>query len=310
MNVPVPGRQPHPLLLHGAILSSALLVSTSFIVGKAITPCLDPLLLTCYRFVLAAVLFLGLARLQGTISLPGPTDFFRYSLISATLVGFFWLMFIALRSTTPLNTAVIFTIVPGISGIYSWLLMRERLKGQRLIALILAMAGAQWVLCDGQPSRLLALHFSGGDLIFLLACLLMAAYTPLVKYLHRGEPMLMMTLWVVVTGSCWLLLLSLPKMHQLLQVHTLPAMVLAGIAYLAVFTTIITFYITQWTTLYLGPTRVAAYSFTYPTLILFLEWCLHGTLPAWPTILGIVLFFLPAMYVLQRGDTTSAVQSV
>lgn len=284
------------------MLVSAFLVSTSFSVVKAITPLWDPLLLTCSRFVLAGILFLGLVRLRQKITLPCLADFFRYSLISATLVLFFWLMFAALRSTTPLNTAVIFTIVPGISGIYSWLLLRERLQLHRLIALFLAMAGALWVLCDAKPSRLLALHLSYGDLIFFAACLIMAAYTPLVKRLYRGESMQIMTLWVLITGSAWLLLLSLPKMHLALQLPNLPATAMLGIVYLAVFTTIITFYLTQWATLFLGPTRVAAYSFTYPAFILLLEWLLYTSLPSWPTLLGIFFFFLPAMYVLQRKD--------
>lgn len=287
-------------LCHAAMLVAAFLVSTSFAVVKAITSCWDPLLLTCCRFVLASILFLGLVRLRQKIYLPCLADFLRYSLISATLVLFFWLMFVALRSTTPLNTAVIFTTVPGISGIYSWLLLRERLAGQRLVALVLAMAGALWVLCDAEPSRLLALHFSQGDLIFFAACLIMAAYTPLVGYLHRGESMQIMTLWVLLTGTGWLVLLSLPKIHLFRQIFSLPAEVILGTVYLAVFTTIITFYFTQWATLFLGPTRVAAYSFTYPAFISLLDWILHSTYPSWPTIFGIFFFFLPAMYVLQK----------
>ncbi len=291
------------ILPHAAMLVSAFLVSTSFSVVQAITPLWDPLLLTCCRFTLAALLFLGLAGLRQKIILPSPADFLRYSLISATLVLFFWLMFVALRSTSPLNTAVIFTTVPGLSGIYSWLLLRERLHRRRLLALLLAMAGALWVLCDAEPSRLLALHLAYGDLIFFAGCMIMAAYTPLVKYLYRGEPMQTMTLWVLITGSIWLILLSLPKMPLLWQAPSLPAEAFAGIIYLAVFTTIITFYLTQWATLFLGPTKVAAYSFTYPALIVLLEWLLHGSLPSWATLLGIFFFFLPAMYVLQRGTS-------
>ncbi len=39
------------------MLVSAMLVSTSFPVGKAITPFMDPVLLTLIRFCLAALLF-------------------------------------------------------------------------------------------------------------------------------------------------------------------------------------------------------------------------------------------------------------
>ena len=42
---------------HGAMLVYAFLVSTSFPVGAAITRGLDPVVLTCLRFALAALTF-------------------------------------------------------------------------------------------------------------------------------------------------------------------------------------------------------------------------------------------------------------
>ena len=45
-------------------------------------------------------------------------------------------------------------------------------------------------------------------LIFLGGCFAMGLYTPLVKLLHRGESMAVMTFWVLVTGSLWLMLFA------------------------------------------------------------------------------------------------------
>ena len=292
---------PSPFLVHGAMLLTAFLVSTSFTVGKAITPYLDPVILTLIRFLIASTLFWLLLRRHAALSLPTPLALFRYSLISAALVGFFWLMFLALRHTSPLNTAVIFTTVPGLSGLYSWFLVRERLKANQLIALFLAMAGAIWVICDGKLTRLWQLHFNSGDLLFFAACLFMAAYTPLVKKFHCGESMRVMTFWILITGSCWLFLLAIPKLEIFSHLQDVPIRVWIGISYLAIFTTITTFFLTQWATLYLGPTRVAAYSFTYPIYIVVIEWALRGTLPSFATVLGVMLFFFPAMYVLQKS---------
>lgn len=126
----------------------------------------------------------------------------------------------------------------------------------------------------------------------------MALYMPLVKLLHRGEPMAVMTLWILITGCGWLLLFAAPKLPTM-SWPTVPAMVWGGIGYLAVFTTIVTFFITQWATLHLGPTRVMAYSYLYPPLIVLLEWGLHGKLPALTTMAG-VLIILPAMIVVQK----------
>jgi len=296
---PVPPR-PLPLwAIHGCMLLAATLVATSFIVGKAITPFLDPAVLTLLRFLLAALLFAPYVGHRYGLSLPGWSGLVRYSLISGALVGFFWLMFLSLRITNPLNTGAIFTTVPGISGIYSWFLLRERLGPYRTLALLLAMTGALWVIFAGDPERLRQLDLNRGDLLFFGGCLLMALYTPLVKLLHRGEPMAVMTLWILVTGCAWLLLVATVKLPAVPWGSVPPAAWL-GIAYLAFFTTIVTFFITQWATLHLGPTRVMAYSYLYPPLIVLLEWLLHRDLPTLRTMLG-VLIILPAMFIVQRG---------
>ncbi len=285
-------------ILHGGMLLSASLVASSFIVGKAITPFLDPEILTLIRFLLATVLFAPYVSFRYGLARPDRFGLVRYALISGALCGFFWLMFLSLRSTEALNTGAIFTTVPGLAGIYSWFLLRERLGRYRLIALLLAMGGALWIIFEGDWQRALQLDLNRGDLLFFGGCLLMALYMPLVKLLHRGEPMAVMTLWILITGCGWLLLFAAPKLPTM-SWPTVPAMVWGGIGYLAVFTTIVTFFITQWATLHLGPTRVMAYSYLYPPLIVLLEWGLHGKLPALTTMAG-VLIILPAMIVVQK----------
>jgi len=299
---PNPARlHPFPVwAIHGCMLLSATLVATSFIVGKAITPFLDPVVLTFIRFSLAVVLFAPYVNHRYGLSLPGRIDIARYSVISGALVGFFWLMFLSLRLTDSLNTGAIFTTVPGISGIYSWFLLRERLGPYRSLALLLAMIGALWVIFEGDPQRLWLLDLNRGDLLFFGGCLLMALYTPLVKLLHRGEPMAVMTLWILITGCAWLFLFSVTKLPTI-PWTSVPVMAWIGIAYLAFFTTIVTFFISQWATLHLGPTRVMAYSYLYPPLIVLIEWLLYRNLPCLRTMFGI-LIILPAMIIVQRGN--------
>ena len=185
------------------MMLAAGLGSTSFTVGKAIAAGMDPAILTLIRFMVAALLFLPFLRYQCGLKLPTGRSLLRYSIISFTLTGFFWLMFVSLRSTTALNTGVIFTLVPGISSIYSAILLRERLGRYRIIAMIPATIGAIWVLFRGSVERLLAFDLNTGDLIFFCSCLLIAFYTPLVKLLHRGEAMAEMTFWNTRPSRPW-----------------------------------------------------------------------------------------------------------
>jgi drug/metabolite transporter (DMT)-like permease len=294
------GQPAFPLwLVHGLMLLTAGLTSTSFTVGKAIASGMDPAVLTFLRFLIASALFAPLVKKHYGLTLPDWHTLLRYAVISLALTGFFWLMFVALQSTTALNTGVIFTLVPGISSLYSAVLLGERLGRYRLIAMIPATLGATWVIFNGSLAQMLSFHLNKGDLIFFFSCLLVALYTPLVKLLHRGEPMAVMTFWILVTGSGWLLLFSGYRLFAI-PWSTVSLEVWSGIVYLALFCTIASFFLSQLSTLYLGPTRVMAYSYLYPPFILLLDWIFSKRLPPLQTLPGIV-FILLAMIIVQRG---------
>lgn len=285
--------------VHSLMLVASVIVSSSFTVGAAITRGLDPAVLILVRYVLAVLFFAPVLVLRHGFTLPPLRQLCGYSAISASTVGFFWCMFESLRYTSALNTSIIFTLVPGISGIYSAVFLKERLGRPRLIALFLGMAGAVWVIFRGDIHRLVALEINYGDIVFLAGCFMMAAYTPLVKRVHRQESMVVMTFWVLATGVGWLLVLSLPHLAEV-NWQGVAMQVWAGIIYLAVFSTIVTFYLTHISTLYLGPTRVMAYSYFYPAFVLLIDWGLGHGLPPAMILPGVAVVTL-ATVVLQRG---------
>ncbi len=288
-------------LVHSLMVFAAIIVSGSFTVGEAITHGLDPAILLLVRYVVAVLCLAPFILWRYRHFRPSLGQLAGYSMVSASTVGFFWCMFAALRSTSAINTSIIFTLVPGISGIYSALFLGERLGRHRLFALFCGMVGALWVIFRGDMARLLALDVNQGDLLFLAGCFLMAAYTPLVKTFHRQESMVAMTFWVLVTGLAWLLLLSLPKLADV-QWQEVSSKVWAGIIYLAVLSTIVTFYLTHISTLHLGPTRVMAYSYFYPAFVLVINWLFGKGLPPAVILPGVLVVSL-ATIVLQHGAT-------
>lgn len=283
--------------IHLLMVIAAILVSTSFTVGAAITAELDPVVLTFVRFSLAACIF-------------GPWVYFNYgfgfsislfcrcALISGCLVIFFCCMFLSLRYTSALNTSVIFALVPSISGIFALFFVGERLRKEQLLALACGVIGVVWVIFRGDLSLFFAMEWNKGDLIFLGGCFAMGLYTPLVKLLHRGESMAIMTFWVLATGSLWLLLFAGANLVAV-DWGAVPEFAWIGIAYLAVFTTIITFFLTQFAVPYLGPTKVTSYSYLYPGFVLVIDLLLGHGLPPLRVIPGI-LVVLAAMVVLQN----------
>ena len=292
-------RSRSPIFIHLLMVVSAALVSTSFVVGAAITDQLDPAVLTLLRFVIATMVFAPLiyCRYGATFSFD---LFWRCSIISSCLVVFFWCMFLSLRYTTPLNTSVIFTLVPSIAWFYGFFLVAERLTRGKIMALFCGMVGAIWVIFKGDLSVLLAMQWNKGDLIFLAGGFAIGLYTPLVKLLHRGEPMAVMTFWVLFSGSCWLILFNGYKLPQVGWTD-IPAIVWFGICYLAVFTTVITFFLTQYAITFLGSTRVMAYSYLYPGMVLMINLVLGHGLPSLSVLPGIAIV-LTSMVILQCSE--------
>ena len=248
------------------MILSTVLVATSFPVGAAIAGGMDPVVLTFLRFCLAALLFAPIVALRYGIGLPSWRDALRYGVLSACLVGFFWAMFEALRHTSALNGAAIFTLTPMITAWFASLILRERISKVACWALMAGMVGALWVVFRGDVEALLALDVGRGDLIFLAGTVSMGLYGPLVKRLHKGEPMAQMTFWTLVFGALWLVILATPRFGD---VHWsgVGAEVYAGIAYLAVFTTIVTFFIVQWSTVRIGPAKAMSYTYLNPSLV-------------------------------------------
>ncbi|MEN8189211.1 MAG: DMT family transporter [Thermodesulfobacteriota bacterium] len=285
--------------LHLLMLLCASLVAGSFTVGEAIADSLDPALITLIRFFCSTLLLAPwiIYRYGLSISLP---SLGRYSLISASLVIFFWSMFASLRYTTALNTSALFTLVPLISFLYARILVGEQLTGRRLWALILGVAGPLWIIFDGSPQRLFSLDWNHGDLLFLFGCLFMGLYPPLIRLLHRGEDMLEMTFWILFTGT---LLLLIPSLGSLAEVNwsSVPVRTWLGIGYLSIFSTLISFFLTQFSVIRLGPTRVMAYSYLYPTLVLLIN---LGLGKSWPGVFVLpgLLVTLVVMVVIQGED--------
>ncbi len=276
----------------------ATLVSTSFIVGEHIAKHLDPAALTLVRFILAACFLFPVIvwRFGLRVSF---RSLGRYGLVSCSLVIFFWCMFFSLQYTTALNTSVLFTLVPALSAIYSVIIANERVEKTTIAALGFGLVGAIWVIFRGELSLFLSLQWNRGDIIFFIGCLSMGLYTPLVKRIHRGEQMEVMTFWVLITGSLWLLPVGGLKLIHI-NLATVPLAIWGWVAYLALFTTVISFYLTQYAIPFIGPTRVMAYSYLYPGLVLVIEIIIGRGWPELRVLPGIAVILL-AMFFLQRS---------
>lgn len=269
---------------HAAMLLFALIISGSFTLGDRAAPFIEPAALTAARFILAAVIIGALAapRMRRAHFAAA----WRYPAVGGLLAGYFILMFQALRLTDPVSTGAVFTLTPIMSALFGWLLMRQVTTPLMAASLVLAGAGAVWVIFRADIDAIMGLRLGAGERIFVVGCAMHALYTPLGRMLNRGEPVLVYTFG----GICGGLLVTLAwGWRDVLATDwtALPPIAWGAVLYLGAFATAATFFLVQYATLRLPSAKVMAYGYLVPSFVILWEGLLGRGWVAPPVWLGV-----------------------
>lgn len=260
---------------HLAMMMFAILISGSFSLGSMAVPFIEPGAINTIRFIFGCVIMFSLLIFtQGKIQLPASP--WRFMLLGALMGGYFVLMFVALQTASPVSTAAVFTLIPLMSAGFGYFILAQTTRPIVIISLIIAGFGAIWVIFRGDINALLGFDVGKGEMIFFAGCMLHAAYSPLVKRLNRGESVMVFTFWTLVATAFWV---TLYGMNEVISTdwQTLPPIVWITIGYLTVFTTAGTFFLLQFASLRLPASKVLAYGYLTPSIIILLEgWIGHG----------------------------------
>jgi drug/metabolite transporter (DMT)-like permease len=141
---------------HLAMLVFVLLISGSFAFGGIIAPLIDPAALSAARFVFATLMMavvitatIGWRRHLSQMPWRPGAALWRFLVLGGLLGAYFILMFEALRLTDPVSAGAVFTLTPLISAGFGYLFLRQISSPLVLTSLVLAGAGAIWVIFRG-----------------------------------------------------------------------------------------------------------------------------------------------------------------
>ena len=282
---------------HLAMMLFAVLISGSFTLGSMAVPFIEPGAINTVRFLFACVVMGGLVYFtKGGIKIPSAP--WRFMLLGGLMGAYFVLMFVALQTASPVSTAAVFTLIPLMSTGFGYFILKQTTRPVVIVSLLIAAIGAIWVIFRGNIGALLGFEVGNGEMIFFIGCIMHAAYSPLVKRLNRGESVMVFTFWTLVATAFWI---GLYGMGEVIATNwsDLPAIVWITIFYLAVFTTAGTFFLLQYAALRLPSSKVLAYGYLTPSIIIMLEGVIgHGWvgLPvafgALVTIVGLIIMNL------------------
>jgi drug/metabolite transporter (DMT)-like permease len=282
------------------LLFSAL-VAGSFSLGGMVANEIAPLALNAVRFVLAGVAVGMVAMVTTGIPRSAFAAPWRYLLLGGLFVIYFVLMFEGLKTSAPVRSAAVFTLVPAMSGVFAWFLLRQRTTPRMLLALAIGGAGALWVIFRADLAALMAFDVGRGEVIFFFGCIAHGLYTPLVRRLNRGESAVVFSFGVLVAGALWLGVVGARDI-QATDWAALRPMVWVTIVYVSLGASAITFVLVQYAALRLPSAKVMAYTYLVPSWVIGWEAALGNPLPPLLVSAGVGLTVLALLLLLRDDD--------
>ena len=286
------------LRAHWAMLCFSALIAGSFSLGGMAANFISPLALNGIRFIIASAIVGAAALAMGQMSLWHFRAPWRHAVLGALMASYFVLMFEGLKTADPISTSAVFTLTPIMAGIAGYVLLKQSMSRRILVALAVGGAGALWVIFRADWLALLQFQIGSGERIFFWGCLAHAVYTPMVRRLHRGEPVLVLTFAVLAAGAaliCWVGWSDIVATDWV----NLPRIVWITIGYVAIIASAVTFVLMQYASLRLPPAKVMAYTYLTPSWVLVWEFALGHPVPPAPILIGVALSVTALLFLLK-----------
>jgi drug/metabolite transporter (DMT)-like permease len=155
-----------------------LLWAGNAIVGRLVRDAVSPMTLNLLRWTIALLILLPLGRTALRADRGVLANWRRYSMLGLLGIGLYnSLQYLALQSSTPINTTLV------ASGMPVWMLLVGRLffnvpvRSRQVGGALLSIAGVLVVLCRGDWQQLAALRLLAGDLYMILATIAWSFYS-------------------------------------------------------------------------------------------------------------------------------------
>lgn len=276
---------------HASMVLFSFLIAGSFSLGSLAVPYIGSAPLNAIRFVAGTAMIGAAAALLRPGDLTIPKAPWRFVVLGGLMAVYFVTMFVALSMTDPVSTGAVFTLGPLMATFFGFLVLGQIPTATIIVSLILAGLGSVWVIFKADIDALLAFRIGTGEAIYFVGCAAHALYTPLVKRLNRGEPILIFTFWTLAATTLWIAVYGAGDIVRT-DWAGLPAIAWIAIAYLAVFTTAATFFLVQFASMRLPASKVLAYVYLTPVFIILLEGLLGHGWASLPIMAGAVITVL------------------
>ncbi len=205
------------------------------IAGRLMSGVVPPMALSFWRWVLAAALitpfawpylktdWLELRRRWGMVVV----------LAASGVASFGALLYLGLETTTALNSVLMQAATPPLIMLFALVFLRERTAWAQTLGVALSLFGVLVVIAEGRPWDLLHLDIHFGDGLVLIAVLLYAGYSLLLRRKPQVHPLSL--LWATFVVSILLLAPLYAWEFTRTGGFALTPPAIGGLAYVAIF---------------------------------------------------------------------------
>lgn len=289
------------LKAHIFVLLATILVAGSFIASANLSGVIDSISLTLYRFFFALICLFPFVMIKKEYRTKILSTLPRGMIIGLFYALYFIGMFKALESTTALNTATLYTLVPLITGVLCIFFLKERLSFTQLIIYFLGIIGTCIVVFKANLELFLSFSLNHGDIIFLFGTISMALYSIFLKLLHKKDDVLPVLVFSTLLGGCIWLFLTMQILNIPFGWEKIEGNLLYSMAYLVIGTTIITLYLFQQGSITIGPKKVMAYVYLSPAIVAIMMFILEGTTISFWVLIGILISTFATIVLLKKS---------
>lgn len=200
-------KKPDNLTGYLLVLAATIIWSFNFIVARGLVESVPPVTLAFLRWAVALVIMLPFAAKSSWKARRIIWNNVGYLSVCSAMgvTSFNTLVYMAAYTSPAVNMSLIATSTPLFVILFNRFIVGEPITMGRLLGLVSATLGVIVLVTKGDPAIILTMTFTEGDLWMLLAAVLFAVYTILVRRMPDNLPQGAFLTAIIVLGLVFLL---------------------------------------------------------------------------------------------------------
>jgi drug/metabolite transporter (DMT)-like permease len=256
-----------------------ILGALSFPISKYGLGIIPPFTFAFYRFIIAAVVLLIIARTQSDKPEITRNDRRRIWMLGFLIIPINQTFYLWGQSlTAAAHCAVLFATTPLWVFIFAIFLLKEKLSWRRTLGIVIGLIGALTIISSGALVVGLGPEYLAGDLITLVSALAWALYTILSKPLAEKYGAIRVTAYSLAGGSVMYLPFGLYQAWRFdYSQGTFAAWL--SVIYMAIGTSVAAYILWIWVLKHISASRLAVFSNFQPVIATAVAFVMLGERP-------------------------------